>query len=453
MRWKSSAKIVLFVTVLAACATRQPGDPLKPGFNQYSKDQDIELGRQASAEIKQQVDVVKNDTLQNYIRGLGMRLARQPGADDYPYEFTLINEGSINAFALPGGPIFIHSGLVTAADTEAQLVGVLAHEIAHVALRHGTSRASTAQMVQLPAILAGAILGDGSLARQAGQIGLGLGLNALIMKYSRTAEKEADALGARIMSGAGYDPIAMAEFFQKLEEESGGGRGPALLSSHPSPGNRVTLVRAEMQTFPPASYGFETGDFSRSKQLVAGLPKPNPPQQQDIAATGARAAPTSAVSGGAYQRVSGRSFSLEIPPGWQTYGGQSSAVLTIAPRQGLVQTGGGGVALGYGVVTSTYQPRFSSDMLNGTYELINELQEMDRSIRVAQAPRQMSVQGSNALVTELQGRSPFGGAERQVLLTAPQRGGMYYLLLVGPQAQFSQIEPVFQRIVGSVRLQ
>src|SRR5690606_32776504 len=142
MRWKASVKVVLFVIVLAACATRQPGDPLKPGFNQFSRDQDIDLGRQAAAEIKQQVDVVKNDTLQNYIRGLGLRLARQPEAEDYPYEFTLINEGSINAFALPGGPIFIHSGLLAAADTEAQLVGVMSHEIAHVALRHGTSQAS-----------------------------------------------------------------------------------------------------------------------------------------------------------------------------------------------------------------------------------------------------------------------------------------------------------------------
>jgi len=450
MYWKRSFQVTVLVVAAVACATRQPGDPLKPGFNQFSKQQDIELGRQAAAEIKQQVDIVDNPTLQNYIKGLGTRLARQPESEDYPYEFTLINEGSINAFALPGGPIFLHSGLLDAADTEAQLVGVMAHEIAHVALRHGTSQASKAQMVQLPAVLAGAILGDGGALSQIGQVGLGLGLNALVMKYSRTAEKEADALGARIMSGAGYDPIAMAEFFQKLEEESGGSRPPAFLSSHPSPGNRVELVRAEMQTFPPGDYGAQIGDFQRAKQLVAQLPPPNPPrQQQDVAGAGA-APPSSALSGG-FQRVNARTYSLEVPQGWQSYGSQGSSTLTLAPRQGLVQTGRGGVALGYGVVSSTYQPRFSQDLLNGTYELIDELQEMDPGLRVASAPRQTRVQGTAALVTELQGRSPYGGAERDVLLTVPHAGGMYYLLLVGPQAQFNQLQPAFERIVSSIR--
>ncbi len=103
------------------------------------------------------------------------------------------------------------------------------------------------------------------------------------------------------------------------------------------------------------------------------------------------------------------------------------------------------------MVTSTYQPRFSRDLLNGTYELIDELQEMDPGLRVAQAPRQTRVQGTNALVTELQGRSPYGGAERDVLLTVPHSGGMYYLLLVGPQAQFNQLQPAFERIVSSIR--
>lgn len=451
MQWKKSLQIFVLAVLSVSCATRQAGDPLEPGFNQYSPQQDIELGRQAAAEIKQQVDIVDNPQLQNYIKGLGVRLARQPGAADYPYEFTLINEPSINAFALPGGPIFIHSGLIAAADTEAQLVGVLAHEISHVALRHGTSQASKAQMVQLPAVLAGAILGDGGALSQIGQVGLGLGLNALVMKYSRNAEKEADALGSRIMSGAGYDPIAMAEFFQKLEEESGGSRPPALLSSHPSPGNRVRLVREEMQTFPPGDYGSRSGDFQQMKRLVAQLPPSNPPKQQQVDVAQSGAAAPSGLSGGGFQRVNARTFSLDVPQGWQSFGGQGSNVLTIAPRQGLVQTGSGGVALGYGVVTSTYKPRFSSDMLNGTYELVDELQEMDPAIRVAQAPRQIRVQGSNAMVTELQGRSPYGGAERNVLLTVARPGGMYYLLLVGPQAQFRQLEPAFERIVSSIR--
>ena len=315
---KKSWVLVSAFAVVIACATRQPGDPLKPGYNAFSKEQDIELGRQASAEIKQQVDIVKDQNLQSYLRKVFSRLTQQPGAEDYPYEITMINEPSINAFALPGGPIFVHSGLVAAADTEAQMAGVLAHEIAHVVLRHGTSQASKAQMVQLPAILAGAILGDGGALSQIGQVGLGLGLNALILKYSRTAEKEADALGARIMSGAGYDPLAMAEFFQKLEEESGGSRPPALLSSHPSPGNRVQLVRAEMQTFAPGTYGYETGEFERpSGEWPIARPKSAKPQQ--VARQERRRLPARLA---ARSSVNARSFSIEAPPGWQTYGGR-----------------------------------------------------------------------------------------------------------------------------------
>jgi predicted Zn-dependent protease len=204
---RNQSAALLAVLLLIACATRNPGDPINPGYNVYSPEQDVEIGRQAAAEVRQQVDIVDNPALQSFVRAVGGRLAQQPEAGEYPYEFTLINERSINAFALPGGPIFIHSGLLEAADTEGQLAGVLAHEISHVALRHGTSQASKASIIQLPAVLAGAAIGDGGALGQLSQLGIGLGLNALMAKYSRSAEKEADALGTRIMMRAGYDPV------------------------------------------------------------------------------------------------------------------------------------------------------------------------------------------------------------------------------------------------------
>lgn len=434
--------------LLVSCGGRQPGDPLNPGYNVFSKGQDIELGRQAANEVRAQVDIVDDPELQQYIRDLGTRLARQPEAEDYPYEFTLINESSINAFALPGGPIFIHSGLIDAAENEGQLVGVLAHEISHVALRHGTSQASKAQMIQLPAVLAGAVMGQQSVWSQLGQLGVGLGLNALIMKYSRNAEKEADALGARIMAGAGYDPLQMARFFQKLEEE-GGARPPILLSSHPSPGNRVRLVQEEMQTFAAGDYGYNTGRFPQMKQEVAQLPEPDPPVQQQTVAAAAARPPTAAPSG--FSRVDAGSYSIERPQGWETFGGRSARVVTIAPREGLVRTSSGGVALAYGVVLSEFQPRFSSDLNNATFELIDELQEMDPSLRVAAAPRQTQVSGAPGMVTELSGRSPYGGGERVVLLTVARPGRVFYMVFVGPQQQFQQLQPAFETMLRSIR--
>ena len=142
-----------------------------PGFNLFSKDQDVELGKEAAGEIAKQVEVIDNRELNAYVNSIGARLAAQPQADKYPYTFNVVNDPSINAFALPGGPAFVHTGLIAAADNEAQLAGVLAHEITHVALRHGTNQASKANLIQLPAMLASAALGEGSMLAQLGQLG------------------------------------------------------------------------------------------------------------------------------------------------------------------------------------------------------------------------------------------------------------------------------------------
>ncbi|MFB3829487.1 MAG: M48 family metalloprotease [Bryobacteraceae bacterium] len=165
----------------AACAARQPGRAPNPGFNLFSKEQDIQLGREAAAHVRQQYQVVQNQFLQDYVSRVGQRLALQPEAGGYPYSFTLLNDRSVNAFALPGGPAFVFTGLVQAAENEAQLAGVLAHEISHVALRHGTNQVSKANLLQIPAVLAGAAAGSGSMMGQLAQLGIGVGFNSLLL--------------------------------------------------------------------------------------------------------------------------------------------------------------------------------------------------------------------------------------------------------------------------------
>jgi predicted Zn-dependent protease len=157
--------------------------------------------------------VVRDGQLQNYVERIGRKLLATGVAGDYPYAFKLVNDPSINAFALPGGPTFVNTGLLRAVDNEAQLAGVMAHEISHVALRHGTNQASKANLIQLPAMLAGAVVGNGSMLGQLAQLGIGLGANSVLLKYSRNAESDADILGARMMAKAGYNPIEMARFF------------------------------------------------------------------------------------------------------------------------------------------------------------------------------------------------------------------------------------------------
>ena len=234
--------------------------------------------------------MVQNQELQNYIRSVGQKLASTPEARNsgFPFNFTLLNAKEVNAFALPGGPTFVFSGLIRTADNEGELAGVLAHEISHVILRHGTNQASKANLLQIPAQIAGMAAGQSALG-QLVNLGLGLGLNGLFLKYSRTDESQADALGARIMSEAGYNPMEMAHFFEKLQGQGGPGV-PEFLSDHPNPGNRVKAVQNEIQALPQHQYTAGTGRFEQEKRLVAQLPPP-PPQrqpQQQASADGSR---------------------------------------------------------------------------------------------------------------------------------------------------------------------
>jgi hypothetical protein len=437
--------LLLAILLTASCASRQPGDPIRPGWNVYSPEADVQLGREAAAQVVRQVQVVRDPELQQYVDTIGRRLASTPEAGKFPYEFTLINDPSINAFALPGGPIFINTGLIRAADNEAQLAGVMAHEIAHVALRHATSQASKANILQLPAAIAGAVIGQGSMGAQLGQLGLGLGLNALVMRYSRSAENEADALGARMMARAGYNPLEMARFFEKLEAE-GGSRAPEFLSSHPNPGNRVKNVQAEIQTFPRAEYTAGTGQFQRMKQLVARLPEPD----RTVQRARMEPPPMAAPSGG-FQQLQGGNFALAYPAGWEAFPDNQSGTVAIGPRQGFVQDQMGRVSIGYGALLGYYQPARGGNLRNATGELLQLLQQNNPTMQLAGNPRRVNVSGHPGLITELVSASPYGGRERDVLLTVARPEGLFYMVFIAPEQGWRQIEPAFNHMVQSIR--
>jgi len=427
-----------------SCAARQPGAAIKPGFNVYSKDQDIQVGRQAAAEVMRQVDVVQDGGLQDYVKSIGRRLAAAPSAGDYPYEFTLINDPSINAFALPGGPIFVHSGLIRAAENEAQVAGVLAHEIAHVALRHGTNQASKASILQIPAAAAGILLSDGSATSQIAQIGAGLGLNLVMLKYSRGAETQADALGAKILHEAGYNPIEMARFFETLEKESGGG-GPQFLASHPNPGNRVKAVEAEVRTFPQKQYTAGSGNFGAMRQRIAGLPAPRKQIQQERAA-----APQPQPASGA-RTLQTEAFRMAVPSDWVAYGDRSGASVVAGPRNGLVSNGRGQVEVGYGVLMGQFQPRRARNLQGAAQELLTSLRSADPSLQVS-GRRQIQVNGRPALMTQMRGSSPFGGVENNLLVTVPQGKGLMFLVFAAPERDWPTLERAAMGMLESLQV-
>jgi predicted Zn-dependent protease len=318
---------------------RNPGDPLKPGFNLYSKQQDIEVGKQAASMIRQRYQPVQSRDLQAYIKQVGERLAKTPTAlsSGFPFSFTLLNYKEVNAFALPGGPTFVFIGLIKAADGEAELAGVLAHELSHVVLRHGTQRASKANVIARPALIIGALNSLTLLGRLI-NVGLGLGLNGIFLTNSREDESEADALGTHIMSEAAYDPVALARFFEKLEAHGGPGV-PEFLSEHPSPGNRVEAVQAEARPLPHRVYTSDNREFESVRVAIAKLPPPRDLRPEDIGVQDSK------VSG--YKKLSTPQFSIEYPSTWHVLGDGESALLALAPNEGIAMGANGEPAIGF----------------------------------------------------------------------------------------------------------
>ena len=196
-----------------------------------------------------QLPMLNDDRVDDYVEDVGAQLAAAIPAElrhaGFRYTFDVVNQKEINAFALPGGPMFLNRGMLEAAKSEAEVAGVMAHEISHVALRHGTAQATKGQKFQIGAVagqILGAIIGGaaGSVISQGSQFGLG----AYFLKYGREYERQADFLGAQIMARAGYDPREMANMFKTIQAE-GGSSGPEWLSSHPDPGNRYNAIVKE----------------------------------------------------------------------------------------------------------------------------------------------------------------------------------------------------------------
>src|SRR6516162_4313591 len=265
------AVTVLTATLLSA-QSAGPEFP-NPGKVGMSRDQQRQLGLQAAAQVYKQMPVLTDNSPETqYIRGLGQKLvATIPQQYSWPFEFHVIAQKEINAFALPGGPMFINIGTITAAANEAQLAGVMAHEMSHVYMQHSAKQASKAQTTGMLAGLAEAVVGATTrgAVQQLGEMGLQMGAQGLMLKYSRTDESQADAVGAIILHKAGYNPQAMADFFKTLETQ--GGSPPQWLSDHPNPGNREQAIEKEIRNWPPEHYANDSPGFQAARQHAIGV--------------------------------------------------------------------------------------------------------------------------------------------------------------------------------------
>lgn len=253
----------------------------KPGFDLYTPAQDVQEGRQAAAQIEKTTPMLRDPQTLRYINDLGKRLASfaPNNLPVYAWKFHVVNTKDINAFALPGGFIFVNRGTIVVAQNEAQLAGVMAHEIGHVVMRHGTHQASVKSLATLPLAIFGAATGSGG-SMSILRAGLAFGLNSVFLKNSRDMESQADEIGTYILYHAGYDPHAMAQFFEILQQKYPQ-QTVQFFSDHPNPGDRIANVNQEIPLLGPAQHGIkDSPEFERIKQRIGSLPPPPPPRPQ-----------------------------------------------------------------------------------------------------------------------------------------------------------------------------
>src|SRR5687767_10332580 len=265
---------VALVAIMALPLSIAAQTQIKYHSNKYSIQDDVKLGRQAAQEAEAQFPLMRDAEVQSYVERVGERLVRaipsQFRHPEFQYYFKPVNARDINAFALPGGPMYVNRGMIEAARNEGEMAGVMAHELAHVALRHGTAQATKGQKYGLLAGIlgiGGQILGGpaGAAAQIAGQ-----GVGVYFLKFSREYETEADILGARMMANAGYDPRDLANMFRTIEQQGGGSAG-GWFSSHPSPSDRYAKINQEAQYLRVTNPVRDTRDFERIQARLRGM--------------------------------------------------------------------------------------------------------------------------------------------------------------------------------------
>jgi Zn-dependent protease with chaperone function len=465
----SRSSLITLALTCALAAQSFAQTKITPPKNKYTPEQDVQIGREAAAEARKEYPIIQDGTLASYLDRLGKRLvaAAPPELNEpvFEYSFTPVNLKDINAFALPGGPMFVNRGMFEAAKGEGEVVGVMAHELSHVLLRHGTANATKAQgfqFGQLAGAIAGAVVGGGwgQVISEGSQFGLGTWL----LKYSREYEKQADLLGAQIMARAGYDPRDLGRMFETIRKESGGG-GPQWLSSHPDPGNRSAYIAqeaAQLQIAPRPSSGEE---FQQARARFASLPAAK--SMADLARAGnsgertggGGTTPTSVGRIGDpvpapatnYRSVQGgKLFDASVPSNWQAVSSNNAVKFVPPNAYGAIERGQTifthGVELGVAAASSR-------DLREATSTLIKAFARSNPDLRQSGDARNVRLAQRAALGVPLVNRSHTGQTERiGIYTTFLADGNLFYLATIVPDEEAGTYASAFERIAQSVRL-
>lgn len=458
-----------FFAIVLALQLALPGSlfaertQLKRGMNMYSIEQDKELGQQASAEADKAFPLVNDSQVTSYINRLGQRLAQHAPGGEFQYTFKVIAQKEINAFALPGGPVYVNLGTITAAANESELAGVIGHEIGHVVMRHSTNQASKSGLLQG---LAGIIGGKSQL----GQLAAGIGAGLVSMKYSREAESQADILGAQILYDSGINPQGMVSFFETLSAEAGRG-GPQFLSDHPNPGNRAQRVAQEVKAMGSSrSFTRDSNDFQSVKrraasiraytaQEIATMQKNGTVHNAGGGTTGTSTNGTGTISrtgsimpSSNFKSMDSQAMSMQYPDNWNPQQAQSGSVL-ITPNGGAGQ---GGIA--YGVMVDFIQNQNNMDLNDAASQLLAQVKQQNPGMAESSNWSNTTVGGRAARAVTLRGTSPLvtnGKNEQEkdwFIVTQLSDGTIAQFVFIAPANDWSSLEPTYRKMLSSIKI-
>ena len=462
--------LALLIAILAQAQFSYARVEIVPCKNNFSPEQQIQLGQKATQQIYATMPILPDDSpVTRYVQDLGHKLSAQAPGYKWPYNFHVVNEAEINAFAIPGGTVFVNLGAIQAANTEAQLAGVMAHEISHVVLQHSVCNAAKQQKVGLLAgigqVAAGVILGGA--AGQLAQQGIGMTAGLGFLKMSRGAEREADLLGVGILYDAGYDPRGMSQFFETIQAKYGEGSSQ-FMSDHPNPGNRTEYVDKEVASFiPKPNYITTTPAFANIKRQVSGMRaytarevssgvwKKQSPNQTVGNGVSQNAGPATSTAvdlntSGGWKTFRGKGFSIDMPPNWQAYDNQTSAMLV--PPGGLARTADGGAGgIVYGMLSDVYRPQGRMDLGSALNSLLNEMSRDNQGL-VPGPQTPLTANGKSGLSVECDNPSGNNGRGEHDMIVAFQLrdGSARYFAFVAPTADFEKLRPAFSKMLQTL---
>ena len=448
--------------------------------NKFKPEEDVRLGRQAAQEAEQQLPILRDREATDYVSTVGQRLVASIPAEfqhpEFNYYFKVVNASDINAFALPGGPMYVNRGMIEAAHNEGEMAGVMAHELSHVALRHGTAQATKAQKYGLLAGIlgiGGAIIGGPAGA--AAQIGA-QGVGVYFLKFSREYETEADVLGAQIMARAGYDPRDLANMFRTIERTSGGGGG--FLSDHPSPSDRYARINQEAQSLTIGQRVRDTRQFERIQARLRSMPRALTTEQ--IARGGQRYPadngdgrypdngdprypnndsryPTNQPVGrvyapsSRYQNYSAFGFlRVSVPDNWRQLNENNSVWFAPEGAYGQVQ---GQPIFTHGMNFAVAQAQ-GQNLQAAVDEAVRNLQQSNPNMRRLDRYNRVNVNGRYWISTRFTNTNEATGRPETVAFFATQLrdGNVLYISTVAPQNESGVFQNAFNRIINSVQL-